>query len=142
MFFKILILFGLFTVAKSDVKSFKLSSCGNSSDLMQNIKLDISPKLPQIDYMLYLSGDLYSEVTQGTSQYDITLNFIPLSPSVNDLCTEIANSNVTCPLKVDHFESESKGNIPTGVKGLITIKNQWFNQDNQRILCMKFDISL
>lgn len=122
-----------------NVTQFNYQSCGISTDLAQNIKLDILPKLPITDYILYLDADLSKEIVKGTSKYSVTYNFIPLSPTVNDLCTEIANSNITCPL-INHISSESKGSVPSGLSGTTVIKNEWFNEDNSRILCMSFTI--
>ena len=121
------------------VKDFKYSSCGISSDIAQNIVLDISPDLPEIDYTLYLNADFNKEVTSGTSKYSITYNFIPLSPTVNNLCEEISKSNITCPLS-GHISSESKGTIPIDLRGTTVIKNEWFTDNQERILCMTFTI--
>ena len=122
------------------VTSFTYSSCGTASDLAQNLVLDVNPKLPVSDYMLSLGADLSKEINSGTSTYDITYNFIPLTPTTNDLCSEINKSNITCPLGRGVIGMESKGTIPNGVKGTTVIKNQWFNSDGARILCMKFTI--
>jgi hypothetical protein len=124
----------------SRVDSMTYKSCGTSTDIAQNIVLDISPKLPQTDYIFYLNGDFSKQVDNGTSRYDITYNFIPLSPTTNDLCIEINNSNITCPLNVGHISSESKGSVPTGLTGTTVIKNQWFDGSSARILCIQITI--
>jgi hypothetical protein len=124
----------------SKVDSMTYKSCGTSTDIAQNIVLDISPKLPQTDYIFYLNGDFSKQVDNGTSRYDITYNFIPLSPTTNDLCIEINNSNITCPLNVGHISSESKGSVPTGLTGTTVIKNQWFDGSSARILCIQITI--
>ena len=142
MFFKILSLLGLFSTVSSEVTKFTISSFGNPSDLMQNVNLIIDPVLPQIDYTLILSSDLNKQINKGISQFDVTLNFIPFSPTTEDLCTDISKSNITCPLLLGKIASQSKGTIPTNVNGLVTIKNQWFDENNERILCMLFKISL
>jgi hypothetical protein len=121
------------------VTQFDYKSCGTTTDLAQNIKLDVLPKLPTTDYVLFLDADISKEIVKGTSKYTVTYNFIPLSPTINDLCTEIANSNITCPLN-NHISSESKGSVPGGLSGTTVIKNEWFNEDNARILCMSFTI--
>jgi hypothetical protein len=123
------------------VKSFKYKSCGISTDIAQNIIMNVSPQIPQTDYTFELGGELSKEVTSGTSKYTVTYNFIPLTPTVNDLCTEINASNITCPLKQGTFGIKSKGTIPNGLSGTTTIKNEWFNTDNQKILCILFTIS-
>ena len=138
-----LILFTLFTLltSSSSISSFKYSSCGKTTDIAQNIVLDIDPILPQTEYTLYLNADFSKEVLKGTSKYTVTYNFIPLSPTVNDLCTEISASNITCPLN-NHISSQSKGSIPSGLSGTTTIKNEWFTDSTpeERILCMLFTI--
>ena len=140
MFQQILILLSIISV--QSVTQFKVSSCGTATDLMQNVILSVSPVLPQTDYTLYLDGDLNTNITGGTSEYAVTYNFIPLSPTTNDLCTEINASNVTCPLNPGTFASESKGKITDGLSGSVTIKNQWFNEKKERILCMLFNIKI
>ena len=139
---KKIILLSLFQFVSSAVTKFVISSCGDSTDLMQNIVLSVEPKLPQSDYTLYLNGDLSQTITKGTSKYDITYNFIPISPTTEDLCTEISASNISCPLLNGFISSESNGTIPVDLSGSLTIKNQWFNNDQTKILCMKFDIKL
>jgi len=142
--FKLVNLLSIFNFFASinglNVSSFTVKSCGLATDLASSLVVDVSPKLPDTDYVLFLNADLSKEVTSGTSKYDVTYNFIPLSPSTNDLCTEISHSNITCPLLAGHISSESKGTIPTGLSGTYTIKNQWFDLDGKRILCMLFSI--
>ena len=129
-------------VYNNTVSSFTYKSCGTSSDIAQNLKLDVSPVLPQTDYTLFLNTDLSKEVTGGTSKYSISFNGIPFSPTTNDLCEEIANSNTTCPLYVGNYASQSKGPIPSGVSGKVIIKNEWFNTESERILCMEYTIKV
>ena len=136
-----LIFMSLFFTVNS-VSVFKVSSCGTPNDLMQSVKLSVNPILPVTDYKLYLDGDLSANVTGGKSEYTVTYNFIPLTPTTNDLCTEINASNVTCPLSIGPFASESSGKIEQGLSGTVTIKNQWFDENNQRILCMLFKIQI
>jgi len=142
MFKKILYLISLPLIfSLNDVKSFLYKSCGDSSDIAQNLVLSVDPELPQTDYTLFLNADLSQEIDNGTSKYSITYNFIPISPTENDLCTEINNSNITCPVS-EHISSESKGTIPKDVSGTIVIKNEWFNLLEARILCMQFTIKI
>jgi len=126
----------------SAVTVFDLKNCGSNTDLAQNVNLNIEPKLPQTDYSLFLDADLSTSIEGGTSKYDVTLNGLPFTPTINDLCTEINNSNITCPLKVGHIASESKGSVPNDISGKIIIKNQWFDNTDNRILCMQFTIKL
>jgi hypothetical protein len=152
---KILTLFGFLSAATSfsfnqdmytknltNVISFSYKSCGTSSDLAQNLQMSVDPQLPQTDYIFYLDYDLSKDITNGVSQYDINLNGIPLQPSTEVLCDEIVKSNITCPIKMGHIESESKGSVPAGISGKAVIKNQWFNENKERILCIEFTMKL
>ena len=139
MFSLLKYILSLSLVSSSTITQFNYKSCSIASDIAQNIKIDVLPKLPTKDYVLYLDADLSKEIVKGTSKYSVTYNFIPFSPTVNDLCTEIANSNISCPL-INHISSESKGTVPDGLSGTTVIKNEWFNEDNARILCMSFTI--
>jgi len=141
--FKIINLFALFSFTSAlNVTQFLYKSCGTSTDLAQNLYLGISPELPQTDYTLYLGADLSQQINQGTSKYSITYNFMPLSPTIEDLCTEISKSNITCPFNTSHIASESKGTIPTSLSGTVVIKNEWFDISGVRILCMQFTIKI
>jgi len=124
----------------STVTGFTYKSCGKITDLAQNIIMSVSPPLPVKDYLFDLGADLSKDVTGGTSVYSVTYNFIPLSPTTNDLCTEINNSNITCPLKAGVIGIQSKGTVPDGLSGTTVIKNEWFNNEKERILCLQFTI--
>ena len=104
----------------NNVKSFLYKSCGDNNDIAQNLILSVDPELPQTDYTLFLNADLSQEIDNGTSKYSITYNFIPLSPTTEDLCSEIAKSNITCPLN-NTIASESKGSVAVPAKLLLEI---------------------
>jgi hypothetical protein len=123
------------------VTKFTYSSCGTSTDLAQYVVLRVEPELPQTDYKLFLEADLLKSVTDGTSTYTVTLNGYPYR-TTEDLCLELQNSTSYCPLTMGHLKSESMGTIPAGVAGRVVVKNEWFDSDNQRIICMKFDMNL
>jgi hypothetical protein len=122
------------------VQSFTCKSCGLKTDIAQNIVMSVNPAIPQTDYLFDLGADFSKDVNGGTSKYSVTYNFIPLSPTINDLCGEINNSNITCPLKIGNIGIQSKGTVPSGLSGTTTIKNEWFNLENERILCLMFTI--
>lgn len=131
-------LFSILATAYAAVTTFDVASCGDASDIMTNVEVFVDPVLPQTDYTLFVSGDMSTVVTSGTSVYDITLNGLPLSPTTNDLCTELASSNTSCPIAAEHFAAQSKGTVPA-VSGKTVIQNQWFDSDTgTRILCMEF----
>ena len=69
----------------------------------------------------------------------MTYNFIPLSPTVDDLC---ATQKVDlCPLKVGVHHSTSDSTWPSGLSGTIVSKIQWKDQDGQEILCLQWTVN-
>ena len=138
---RIINLLSFFAISFAAVTQFQYKSCGTATDLAKNIEMRVLPELPQKDYTLYLGADLSQQINQGTSKYSVTYNFIPLSPSTEDLCTEISKSNVTCPL-LNHIDVGSKGSITDGLSGTVVIKNEWFDVSGVRILCMQFNIKM
>ena len=137
-----ILLFSLLQTIYSVVTKFSVTSCETNTDLMQDVILSVVPELPQTDYTLYLNGDLNKVINKGTSNYAITYNFIPLSPTIEDLCADIKESNISCPLTSGPLSSESKGKIPDNLSGSVTIKNEWYDEEQKRILCMLFNIKL
>jgi hypothetical protein len=125
----------------TSISKFTYKSCGTSTDIAQNINLNVDPILPQTDYTLYLSGDFSKEITSGTSKYSVVYNGLPISPTINNLCDELKNSNTSCPISQGFYSSQSKGTTPTGFSGKVSITNEWFDQSNERILCLLFTIA-
>ena len=78
------------------------------------------------------------DVTQGaTAIYSVTYNFIPLSPSTDDLCADQKEDK--CPLLASaHHHSVSTSPWPTGLSGTVVSKIEWKDQDGQQVLCLKW----
>jgi hypothetical protein len=69
-------------------------------------------------------------INSGTAVYTTTYNFIPLSPTTEDLC-----SNTVCPIMSGPHSQSSTSLFPTGLSGSITIKTQWFDDVKTNLLC-------
>ena len=72
-------------------------------------------------------------VTAGTAKYSYTYNFIPLSPTTTDLCTQ-----TTCPIEPGTYNQSSSSTFPD-VSGSLTIKVEWFNPDGAQLLCAQIN---
>lgn len=79
---KTILLTSLFASSMSAVSQFTYKSCGDTNDIAQNLVLNVDPQLPQTDYTLFLDADMSREVTQGSSNYKVTLNGLPVSVTV------------------------------------------------------------
>ncbi len=77
-----------------------------------------------------LSG---TPVTDGTATYSISLNGIPLTPTVDPLCTQ-----TLCPKVVDTEYNETSWSIfPSGLAGKIVSRIQWADQDAAPLWCVE-----
>ena len=115
--------------------SLSLRDCGNpSTDQAAITGFGFSPSNPNPGdpTELWIAYDLKSPITSGTATYSFTLNGLPFSPTVDDLCTQ-----TECPKEIGTYNETSKSTFPTGVSGKIVSKIQWKNQDSQPVWCLE-----
>jgi hypothetical protein len=71
-----------------------------------------------------------TSITSGSAVYTTTYNFIPLSPTTEDLC-----KNTVCPINSGPHTQSSTSLFPSGLTGTISIKTQWFDTVQTNLLC-------
>lgn len=71
-------------------------------------------------------------VTDGTAEYDITLNFIPFQPSKEPLCQD-----VPCPLGPGTYSNTTTSTWPSGITGSLVNKMKWLDTDGSLLLCIQ-----
>jgi hypothetical protein len=69
-------------------------------------------------------------VTDGTAKYSISFNGIPFTPSIEDLCSQVA-----CPLLAGPYKNSSVSVFPAGLTGKIVSKIEWFDSSPTLLLC-------
>jgi len=112
-----------------------LRDCGNpSTDQAAITGFGFSPSNPNPGdpTELWVAYDLKTPITGGTATYSFSLNGIPFSPTVDDLCTQ-----TSCPKDAGIYNETSKSDFPSGVSGKIVSKIQWKNQDSQPVWCLE-----
>lgn len=112
-----------------------LKDCGNSAtDQAAITGFGFSPSnpLPGDPTELWVAYNLKSPITGGTATYSVSLNGIPFTPTVEDLCTQTG-----CPKEVGTYNETSRSTFPTGVSGKVVSKIQWKTQDNQPVWCLE-----
>lgn len=112
-----------------------LRDCGNSAtDQAAITGYGFSPSNPSPGdpTELWIAYDLKSNLTGGTATYSFTLNGLPFSPTVDDLCTQ-----TTCPKEIGTYNETSHSTFPSGVSGKIVSKIQWANTDKQPVWCLE-----
>jgi len=72
------------------------------------------------------------EIAAGTVTKSITLNFIPFSPTEEDLCV-----NAPCPITVGEHDGSSWSLFPSGVSGNLVSKVVWEDSQGRELLCVQ-----
>lgn len=67
--------------------------------------------------------------TGGTASYAATYNFIPISPTVEDLC-----KSVVCPILPGPYNMSTSSTFPD-LNGQLTIKLEWKDLTGAQLLC-------
>jgi len=70
-------------------------------------------------------------VTDGTAEFAITYAFIPITPTIEPLC-----ANVACPVVAGRYTNESISVWPSGISGTVTTQMKWYNTGHDLLLCV------
>lgn len=117
---------------------FAMSSirdCSNGQGRAALLAFDTLPLNPVAgdNVTLWIAYDLPAPaITGGTATYAISLNGIPFTPTVEDLCTQ-----TSCP-KETGFNNESSWSLfPSGISGKIVSSITWKDQFNNLVWCIE-----
>jgi hypothetical protein len=72
------------------------------------------------------------EINNGTATYTSTYNFIPLTPTTDDLC----GATVACPISEGYLDTLSSFPIDKGLSGSLTLKIVWADLTGRQLLCV------
>ena len=97
------------------------------------------PPVKGTNSTLLLSMNVPSEVTGGTASYTVTYNFIPLTPTVKDLCLEVPGG---CPILKGTLNTVSSIPFDGSLSGQITIKILWKDLSDQELMCVSVKTSV
>jgi len=126
-------LYNLTNGAEAVQNSVKDCSAGKSLFKFTSGSLLPDPVVPgddsSITLNLVIPAGCY--VDAGTAKYSFSFNGIPFTPTVEDLC-----SNVACPLTEGPYTNTTTSVFPTGVNGKIVTRIEWLTPDNQQLLCV------
>ena len=110
-----------------------ITDCSQGSSLFRVNSLGFWPDPAKKNENSTLSYDYTvpasTTISAGTTTYSISYNFIPLSPSVEDLCTQ-----TTCPIVSGKYNQSTSSPFPD-VVGSITIKTEWYDTNENLLLC-------
>jgi hypothetical protein len=112
--------------------TLKDCSFGKSVFNVNTMSLDPSNPSPgdRVAFFLDYSVPTGVSVADGTARYEVTYNFIPLSPTIQSLC-----SNIPCPLGSGRYTNTTLSIWPTGLSGTIQSRMKWLDPSGTLLLC-------
>lgn len=131
---KKLLSLSLFTYAFAVVKDCGKNPLFTITELRQDPPTTISANQ---NLSLTLKYSTPEEITAGTVTKSITLNFIPFSPTTEDLC-----ANAHCPITVGEHDGSSWSIFPSGVSGTLVSKILWNDDSGRELLCLQSSLSV
>lgn len=117
------------------VATVTLKDCGNpATDQAVITGFGFSPSNPSPGdpTELWVEYNLKSPIVGGSATYSFSINGIPFTPTVDDLCTQ-----TECPKDAGWYNETSHSTFPSGVSGKIVSKIQWTNQEAQPVWCLE-----
>jgi len=111
-----------------------VSDCGQGKSIFQIKEQSFSPEPPvagqPYDYWFTYTVPEGVQVDAGTVKYSLTLNGLPFTPTVDDLCSQTA-----CPKTAGFYNESTTDTWPSGVSGKIVTKLEWFDASGNLLLC-------
>lgn len=128
-----IIMLGLF-ISLLATACASVSDCSNGKALftIDSMSFSPDPTVPGQNSTLILSLSVPEQVTNGTATYTSTYNFLPLTPTVDDLC----GVTVPCPINVGKLDTVSSYPIDASLYGTLTLKIEWAELTGRQLLCV------
>jgi len=110
-----------------------IKSCGTGTATLLGFDSQPAAPVPGDNVTLWVAYTLPEPVTAGNAIYTVTLNGIPFSPTVDELCTQTA-----CPKEANVVYNETSSSIfPSGVSGKIVSQIEWTDQNDNTLWCVE-----
>jgi len=122
-----------------------MKDCSTTVSTGHIIALTMTPAAPisgdTVDIVIDYSLD--KTITGGTATYTASFNGFPLSPTTNELCTDMAKTTTPCPIIAGTIHFVGKSQIGDGTThGTIAATTTWADQDGEQILCWGFNVRI
>lgn len=112
-----------------------MRDCGNGLGRAPLLAFDSVPAAPKPgdNVSTWIAYELPAPaITAGTATYSFSLNGIPFTPTVEDLCTQ-----TICPKEPGLYNETSSSIFPSGVSGKIVAQIAWRDPDDTLIWCVE-----
>jgi hypothetical protein len=112
-----------------------VSDCSKATALFKLTSLSFLPDPPVKgqNSTLFLSMNVPSAVEGGTATYSVIYNFIPLSPTIDDLCM-VAPAG--CPIMPETLNTVSSIPFDGSLVGSLTFKIEWKDLAAEQLICV------
>jgi len=112
-----------------------VSDCSKATALFKLTSMNFLPDPPVKgqNSTLFLSMNVPSVVEGGTATYSVTYNYIPLSPTTDNLCM-VAPAG--CPIQPGILNTVSSIPFDGSLVGSLTFKIEWKNLAAQQLMCV------
>ena len=127
----------------SGLTSVKDCSSGSHTGHITLITMD--PPAPISGDWVTISIDyvLDRDVTGGTAVYTAAFNGFPLTPTTDDLCTDLKDTTTPCPISAGKVNFAGLSQIGDGTThGTIVATTTWKDQDGNQIICWGFSVRI
>jgi hypothetical protein len=116
-----------------------LKPCTNTLFTLNSLSLDPHVPLPgdKVALIMDYTVPVGYVTTGGTAKYELTYNFLPLSPTTEPLC-----QNIPCPLGPGTYKNSSIADWPTGLTGSLKTVITWTDVAGVKLLCFTIDAKL
>jgi hypothetical protein len=133
-------LLALFSVSSVTPVTASVADCSAGKSLFRLTSMSFSPDptVPGQNSTLLLSMKIPEEINNGTATYTSTYNFIPLTPSTDDLC----GTTVNCPIGEGYLDTLSSFPIDKSLTGSLTLKIVWADLTGRQLLCVMIKTKL
>jgi len=118
-----------------------VSDCSKGASQIKINSMSLLPDPPVKGQNSTLTLDLHVpiEIQAGTATYSFTYNFIPFSPTVEDLCTQVPSG---CPITVGPLNLISSFPIDPTLSGTLVSKIEWKDAASLQLLCISISMKL
>ena len=123
-----------FLVSLYAILNATLKDCSSGTSLFQVNSMALVPPNPSpgdnTSFTLDYTVPYNTTVTDGSARYEVTYNFIPLTPTIQPLC-----QNIPCPLGAGRYVNTTYSTWPTGLSGTIMSRMKWLDPAGTLLLC-------
>lgn len=118
-----------------------VTDCSKSTSLFTITSLSFGPDPPVKgqNSTLNLSMTVPATVAGGTATYSAIYNFIPLTPTTEDLCS-VAPAG--CPIAAGILNTVSSIPFDGSLSGSLTFKIEWKDLAAQQLMCVSIKTSV